>query len=179
MSNINCPICQTAHDVNETCPECGFEVHVLLNPDNAALQAYEEQRIEQARTMWNKRVERLATLSAKKPQAFLVTEQLTAYCIYEGTNSYGSAKVNRENEQHQKVIAGSCLFRPVHFTIVATPAEKRFLFTISETGSEESTVFVNNVNVPAVGETPLHDNDDILIKQQDGTVRIKFRINLN
>lgn len=176
MNVVNCPVCQQEHDVNEMCPVCGFEIHLLLQSEDTAMQEFEEQRLAKAREIWGSRKELLA---AKKPLAFLVTEQLTAYCVYDGENSFGSAKVNAQCTQHQKIIAGNCLMRPAHFAITTVPAGKRFEFNISELSAGEPSVFVNNLNVPAAGGVSLSDNDDILIQSEGGNAKIKFRVNLN
>lgn len=173
---MNCPVCQQEHDVNEMCPVCGFEIHLLLQSEDTAMQEFEEQRLAKAREIWGSRKELLA---AKKPLAFLVTEQLTAYCVYDGENSFGSAKVNAQCTQHQKIIAGNCLMRPAHFAITTVPAGKRFEFNISELSDGEPSVFVNNLNVPVGRGVPLADNDDIIIQCKEGSAKIKFRVNLN
>lgn len=173
---MNCPVCQQEHDVNEMCPVCGFEIHLLLHPEDAAAKEFEEQRLTKARELWDSRK---GLLAAKKPLAFLVTEQLTAYCVYDGENSFGSAKVNVQCDQHQKIIAGGCLMRPAHFSITAVQTGKRLEFNIYELAAGEPSVFVNNLNVPAAGGVSLSDNDDILIQSEGGNAKIKFRVNLN
>lgn len=115
----------------------------------------------------------------KKPVAFLISEQKTVYCLYDGQNTFGSAKTNTDCEQHQKIILPGISIRPVHFSITITSEENRKHCAINEYRVESTTIFVNSTTNPVGMDTLLNDGDEIIISMNKKEGKIKYRININ
>lgn len=203
MKQIECPICHEVHDENEACPCCSFEFHQIFTPSNH-FQEIEQKRISSHTTWWEKLLEqkidrseydekvnelnsandRIAELEqelrrGKKPIAFLISEQKTVYCLYDGQNTFGSAKMNSDCDQHQKLILPGVSLRPVHFTITITSEENRKHYAINEIVTETTTLFVNSSTNAVAANTLLNDGDEIIISINQKEYKIKFRININ
>ena len=203
MKQIECPICHEMHDENEACPCCSFEFHQIFTPSNR-FQEIEQKRISSHTKWWEmlleKKIDRaeydekLKELNAanariveleqelkrgKKPVAFLISEQKAVYCLYDGQNTFGSAKMNSDCEQHQKIILPGVSLRPVHFSIIITSEENRKHCAISESVEESTTLYVNSTTNAVAADTLLNDGDEIIISVNQKECKIKFRINLN
>ena len=114
-----------------------------------------------------------------KPIAFLISEQQVVYCLYEGKNTFGSAKINSNCDQHQKIILPGLSVRPVHFSILITTIENRKRCIINEVGGDVSTLCVNSTTNAVVNDTQLSDGDEITVSINQKDSKIKFRININ
>ena len=203
MKQIECPICHEMHDENEACPCCSFEFHQIFTPSNH-FQEIEQKRIschtkwwemllEQKinRSEYDEKVKELNAANAriveleqelkrgKKPVAFLVSEQKAVYCLYDGQNTFGSAKTCSDCEQHQKIILPGVYLRPVHFSIIITSEENRKHCAINENVAESATLFVNSTTNAVGKDTLLSDGDEIIISVNQKECKIKFRININ
>lgn len=203
MKQIECPICNEMHDENEACPRCSFELHQFftLSPHFEAIEnerkkmhekwwkelneqkvdriKYEEK--EQELNAANSRISELEQelKRCKKPAAFLISEQQVVYCLYEGDNTFGSAKINSNCDQHQKIILPGMSIRPVHFSISITTIENRKKCLINEVGCESTTLFINSSTNAVDTDTLLNDGDELIISIGKDDCRIKFRININ
>lgn len=203
MKQIECPICNEMHDENEACPRCSFEIHLFLTP-SPHFEAIENERKETHEKWWkelneqkvdrpkyeeiqqelNTAKSRISVLEQElergtKPVAFLISEQQVVYCLYEGFNSFGSAKVNPNCNLHQKVILPGVSIRPVHFSISITFVENRKKCIVNEVGGESTTLFINSTTNAVVNDTPLSDGDEIIISINQKECKIKFRVNIN
>ena len=203
MKQIECPICHEMHDENEACPRCSFEFHQIFTPSNH-FQEMEQKRIathtkwwddllaqKVDRTEFNEKERELETAKAriaeleeerskgKKPVAFLITEQKVVYCLYDGENTFGSAKTNTDCERHQKIILPGISIRPVHFSITVTSEDNRKRCAINELMAESTTLFVNNTTHAVGVDSLLNDGDDIILSINQVECKIKFRININ
>lgn len=203
MKQIECPICHEVHDENVACPRCSFEFHQIFTPSNH-FQEIEQMRISSHTKWWkmlleqkidrseyDEKVKELNAANAriveleqelkrgKKPVAFLISEQKTVYCLYEGQNTFGSAKTNSDCEQHQKIILPGVSLRPVHFSITVTSEENRKHCAINESVAESTTLFVNSTANAVAVDTLLNDGDEIIISVNQRECKIKFRININ
>lgn len=203
MKQIECPICHEMHDENEACPRCSFEFHQIFTPSNH-FQEIEQKRISSHTKWWemlfeqkidrseyDEKVKELNVANAriveleqelkrgKKPVAFLISEQKTVYCLYDGQNTFGSAKTCSDCEQHQKIILPGVSLRPVHFSITITSEENRKHCVINESVAESTTLFVNSITNAVAADTLLNDGDEIIISVHQKGCKIKFRININ
>ena len=203
MKQIECPICHEMHDENEACPRCSFEFHQIFTPANH-FQEIEQKRISSHTKWWemlfeqkidrseyDEKVKELNVANAriveleqelkrgKKPVAFLISEQKTVYCLYDGQNTFGSAKTCSDCEQHQKIILPGVSLRPVHFSITITSEENRKHCVINESVAESTTLFVNSITNAVAADTLLNDGDEIIISVHQKGCKIKFRININ
>lgn len=203
MKQIECPICHEVHDENEACPRCSFEFHQIFTPSNH-FQEIEQKRIschtkwwemllEQKinRSEYDDKVKELNAANAriveleqelkrgKKPVAFLVSEQKAVYCLYDGKNTLGSAKMNSDCEQHQKIILPGASLRPTHFSITVTSEDNRKHCVINEIGAASTTLFVNSITNAVAMDVLLNDGDEIIISTNQKEYKIKFRININ
>lgn len=203
MKQIECPICHEVHDENVACPHCSFEFHQIFTPSNH-FQEIEQKRISSHTKWWemllkqkinrseyDEKVKELNAANAriveleqelkrgKKPIAFLISEQKTVYCLYDGQNTFGSAKMNSDCEQHQKIILPGVSLRPVHFSITITSEENRKHCAISESVEESTTLYVNSTTNAVAADTLLNDGDEIIISVNQKECKIKFRININ
>lgn len=203
MKQIECPICHEMHDENEACPCCSFEFHQIFTPSNH-FQEIEQKRISSHTKWWemlleqkidrseyDEKVKELNVANAriveleqelkrgKKPVAFLISEQKTVYCLYDGQNTFGSAKTCSDCEQHQKIILPGVSLRPVHFSIIITSEENRKHCAINENVAESATLFVNSTTNAVGKDTLLSDGDEIIISVNQKECKIKFRININ
>lgn len=203
MKQIECPICHEVYDEDVACPRCSFEFHQIFTPSKH-FQEIEQMRIAVHTKWWTEQLEkkvdrseydvkvqelndannRIAELErelekSKKPVAFLISEQKAVYCLYEGINTFGSAKTNSECKQHQKIILPGISIRPAHFSIIVTSEENRKRCVINELGSEPTSLFVNSTTTGVLKDTLLNDSDEIIISVGKNECRIKFRININ
>ena len=203
MKQIECPICHEMNDENEACPRCSFEFHQIFTPSNH-FQEIEQKRISSHTKWWemlfeqkidrseyDEKVKELNVANAriveleqelkrgKKPVAFLISEQKTVYCLYDGQNTFGSAKTCSDCEQHQKIILPGVSLRPVHFSITITSEENRKHCVINESVAESTTLFVNSITNAVAADTLLNDGDEIIISVHQKGCKIKFRININ
>ena len=203
MKQIECPICHEMHDENEACPRCSFEFHQIFTPSNH-FQEIEQKRISSHTKWWemlleqkidrseyDEKVKELNVANAriveleqelkrgKKPVAFLISEQKTVYCLYDGQNTFGSAKTCSDCEQHQKIILPGVSLRPVHFSITITSEENRKHCVINEIGAASTTLFVNSTTNAVAMDVLLNDGDEIIISTNQKEYKIKFRININ
>lgn len=203
MKQIECPICNEMHDENEACPRCSFEIHQILTISQH-FQEIEQKRIATHTKWWNEqnkqKVDRILfeqkeqelnnanarvveleqeLEKGKKPIAFLISEQQVVYCLYEGKNTFGSAKINSNCDQHQKIILPGLSVRPVHFSILITTIENRKRYIINEVGGEVSTLYINSITNAVVNDTQLSDGDEITVSINQQDSKIKFRININ
>lgn len=203
MKQIECPICHEMHDENEACPCCSFEFHQIFTPSNH-FQEIEQKRISSHTKWWemlleqkidrseyDEKVKELNVANAriveleqelkrgKKPVAFLISEQKTVYCLYDGQNTFGSAKTCSDCEQHQKIILPGVSLRPVHFSIIITSEENRKHCAINENTAESATLSVNSTTNAVGKDTLLSDGDEIIISVNQKECKIKFRININ
>lgn len=174
---MKCPICDFEHESMDYCPECGFERHLLMNSASEEIKQYEQQRIEHAKQTWDKLQTTIKESSINKPIAFLVSERMNVYCLYDGINTFGSSKFNPENKNHQKLILPGMTLMPIHISIKAIQGERRYNFIIS--AINESNVFLNSKTEQIVSEAVIKDNDCIIIQSGDITASLVFRINLN
>jgi len=203
MKQIECPICNEMHDENEACPRCSFELHQFFTPsphfeaiENERKKTHEkwwkdlnEQKVD--RTKYEKKEEELNAANAriaeleqelkggKKTVAFLITEQMAVYCLNEGTNTFGSAKINSNCEYHQKIILPGFKIRPIHFSIVCKPADRRYSFEINEIGADNPTLFINSRANTISENSPINDGDKIIYAIDDNVCKITFRKNIN
>ena len=147
-----------------------------------------EQKID--RSKYDEKVKELNAANARiveleqelkrgKPIAFLISEQKAVYCLYDGQNTFGSAKTNSDCEQHQKIILPGVSLRPVHFSIIITSEENRKHCAINESVAESTTLFVNSTTNAVAADTLLNDGDEIIISVNQKECKIKFRININ
>lgn len=203
MKQIECPICHKIHAENEACPRCSFEFHQIITPSNH-FQEIEQKRISSHTKWWemlleqkidrseyDEKVKELNVANAriveleqelkrgKKPVAFLISEQKAVYCLYDGQNTFGSAKTNSDCEQHQKIILPGASLRPVHFSITVISEENRKHCAINESVAESTTLFVNSTANSVAVDTLLNDGDEIIISVNQKEYKIKFRININ
>ena len=203
MKQIECPICHEVHDENEACPRCSFEFHQIFTPSNH-FQEIEQKRISSHTKWWemlleqkidrseyDEKVKELNAANAriveleqelkrgKKPVAFLVSEQKAVYCLYDGKNTFGSAKMNSDREQHQKIILPGVSLRPAHFSITVTSEDNRKHCVINEIGAASTTLFVNSTTNAVAMDVLLNDGDEIIISTNQKEYKIKFRININ
>lgn len=203
MKQIECPICHEVHDENVACPRCSFEFHQIFTPSNH-FQEIEQKRISSHTKWWEMLLEqkvdrseydeKLKEITAanariveleqelkrgKKPIAFLISEQKAVYCLYDGQNTFGSAKTNSNCDQHQKIILPGLSVRPVHFSILITTIENRKRCIINEVGGEVSTLYINSTTNAVVNDTQLIDGDEITVSINQKDSKIKFRININ
>ncbi len=203
MKQIECPICNEMHDENEACPHCSFELHQIFTPSQQ-FQEIELKRIATHTKWWKELNEQMVDRSmyeekeqeldvansriseleqelgkGKKPVAFLISEQQVVYCLYDGQNTLGSAKMNPDSEQHQKIILPGVSIRPVHFSIFITTIENRKSCIINEVGGEATTLFINSTTNVVTNDTQLSDGDEIIVSINQKDCKIKFRININ
>ena len=203
MKQIECPICNEMHDEDAICPRCSFEIHQFFTPsphfeaiENERKETHEKwwrelneqkvdrtqyEEIEQELNAANSRISELEQEleKGKKPIAFLISEQQVVYCLYEGKNTFGSAKINSNCDQHQKIILPGLSVRPVHFSILITTIENRKRCIINEVGGEVSTLYINSTTNTVVNDTQLSDGDEITVSINHKDSKIKFRININ
>lgn len=210
---LRCPICdEPLADLNKPCPCCSFEIHQTFPSFNKILE-YEEKRCNIHKEWWNKLKEenvnrtlyeekerelgeataRISELeqgidnllkSRKKPAAFLVTEHKTVYCLYEGVNTFGSAKTNPSCEQHQKIIIPGVMVLPIYFSIDVQAIDvqdldKGYHCTICELSTEASTLYINTTTNPVGKGLPIMDGDEIVVAISGSDCKIKFRTNIN
>ena len=181
MSKIKCPICETEIEEGMKCPKCSFESHYSFSVSNLFVKN-EQERINKHIEWWKALEQEIETLKqkvGKKPTAFMITEQKTVYCLFEGLNTFGSTKTNSDCEQHQKLILPGVTIRPVYFSIIITSDEHRKKCVINELEAESTTLFVNSTTNPVISDTVLSDGDEIIISIGKDECRIKFRININ
>lgn len=195
-----CPVCGNQYDPGMSCPKCSFESHYALSEDmSGKFNNLENERIVNHKKWWDLQQNRVDKLNAnivslntelltlkeenkrlakeiKKPLAFLITENMVVYCIYEGTNSYGSSKVAEEG--YQKIIIPGVRLEMKHFMIEAKRGERKYEFLISEVETEKNTLFLNSETIPILEPTVINDND-IIILVNNNKSNIRFRLNLN
>jgi hypothetical protein len=174
-----CLVCGSDLNGVNICGVCGFEHREWLVEPSDKLRQYEDQRLELARNLWNRRQEENAASAMCKPLGFLVTEKMVVYCLYEGENTFGSAKV-AEIAQHQKLIIPGCALKPVHFSVDVSKGERLPEFTLKEMNpGEQPSVYLNCEDEPVADSIRLADGDSLLVGSGDTFGKVTLRINLN
>ncbi len=211
MSRYKCPVCEIEIEAGMICPNCAFETHYIM-PDSKIIAEIENDRAIKHRNWWNAQQQKVAKLNdvitakereiiakqeeceklvneminlrRKKPAAFLVTEQKTVYCLYEGVNTFGSAKTNPSCEQHQKIIIPGVMVLPIYFSIDVQAIDvedldKGYHCTICELPTEAPTLYINTTTNPVGKGLPIMDGDEIVVAISGSDCKIKFRTNIN
>lgn len=170
-----CPVCGAQKgSAAEECATCGFEPRLFAEGTPAEVLEGEQQRLARTRIRWETQKSEREALLRRRPLAYLVTEHLVVYPIAEGVNTFGSQKADNV----QRIILSGMSLRPVHFKIETVEGERRVRFLVSETCSDEPTVFVNGDAV--TDGTILRDGDTIVVRQPEGAAQAKitFRIDI-
>ena len=142
QKELICPVCGEQYDITLiSCPVCSFENHLALSEDmSGKFSNLENNRIYHHQEWWKNQQAIAADLEAKKqelieckdlqlqlqsligkgkPLAFLVTDRLNVYCIYEGKNTFGSSKIGNGEGEHQKLMTPGVPLRHQHILIEA------------------------------------------------------------
>lgn len=177
--DAKCQVCGADLDGAVLCSVCGFEHHEWLVEPSAELKEYESGRLSSARQAWERLQEEKTSVTRNKPLGFLITENMVVYCLYEGENTFGSAKVS-DTDLHQKLILSGYGLRPVHLSVTVTKGERTHTFTVKEVNpSEVPSVFVNSRTEPVTDGSQLTDGDNLLVSTGAMATGLKFRVNLN
>lgn len=177
--DAKCQVCGADLDGAVLCSLCGFEHHEWLVEPSAELNEYEYGRLSAAKQAWERLQEEKASVRRNKPLGFLITENMVVYCLYEGENTFGSAKV-ADNDLHQKLILSGYGLRPVHLSVTVSMGERTHTFTVKEIDpADEPSVFVNSRTEPVTDGSQLTDGDNLLVSTGTMAAGLKFRVNLN
>lgn len=202
QKELICPVCGEQYDCTlMSCPICSFENHLALSEDmSGKFSNLENNRIYHHQEWWKHQQAIAADLEAKKqeliecknlqqqlqsligkgkPLAFLVTDRLNVYCIYEGKNTFGSSKRGNGEGEHQKLMTPGLPLRHQHILIEARKLGEKYEFYISELDGN-NTVFLNSESTgPIVEPIIIKDSDQIIIVTNNSKATIQFRININ